>query len=74
MTGMFLKDAMKLKKVPLLENYPLEDMLPEDESDCIITCCNLEKNTMTNIKEQRIGYGPRRLTDLARMSKILVIG
>ena len=30
MTGMKPKDAIELKKVPLLENYPLEDALPED--------------------------------------------
>ena len=29
-TGMKPKDAIELKKVLLLENYPLEDTLPED--------------------------------------------
>ena len=30
LTGMSPKDAIKLKKVPLVESYPPEDMLPED--------------------------------------------
>ena len=30
MTGMKPKEAIKQKKVPLLENYPMEDILPED--------------------------------------------
>ena len=30
MTGMSLKEAPELKKVPSVENYPLEDKLPED--------------------------------------------
>ena len=30
MIGMKPKDAIELKKVPLLENYPPEDTLPED--------------------------------------------
>ena len=30
MTGMSPKDVIGLKKVPLLENYPPEDMLSED--------------------------------------------
>ena len=30
MTGMKPKEAIKLKKVPLVESYPLEDTLPED--------------------------------------------
>ena len=30
MTGMKPKEAIELKKVPLVENYPLEDTLPED--------------------------------------------
>ena len=29
-TGMFLKDAIKLVEVPLVENYPPEDTLPKD--------------------------------------------
>ena len=29
-TGMKPKETIELKKVPLLENYPPEDMLPED--------------------------------------------
>ena len=36
MTGMKLKDAIKLNQVPLVnrENYPPEDTLPEDELYC----------------------------------------
>ena len=30
MTGMKPKDAFELKKIPLLENHPPEDKLPED--------------------------------------------
>ena len=30
MTGMKHKDVIKLKQVPLVENYPPEDMLPKD--------------------------------------------
>ena len=30
MTGMKPKEAIELKKVPLVESYPPEDMLPED--------------------------------------------
>ena len=30
MTGMKPKEAIELKKFPLLKNYPPEDMLPED--------------------------------------------
>ena len=30
MTGMKPKEAIELKKIPLVENYPLEDTLPED--------------------------------------------
>ena len=30
LTGMKPKDAIELKKVPLVENYPPEDTLPED--------------------------------------------
>ena len=30
MTGMKPKEATELKKVPLLESYPMEDALPED--------------------------------------------
>ena len=30
MIGMKLKDAIKLKEVPLVESYPPEDTLPED--------------------------------------------
>ena len=59
MTGISPKDAIKQKKVPLLENYPPEDTLPED--GCIGTCCNPEKNMTTSIREQRIGYGEEDL-------------
>ena len=31
MTGMSLEEAIKLKKVPLVESYPPVDTLPEDE-------------------------------------------
>ena len=31
MTGMKPKDAIELKKVPLLESYPPGDTLPDDE-------------------------------------------
>ena len=62
MTGMSPNNAIKLKKVHLVnrENYPLEDTLPED--GLYHYCYNLEKNTTTNVREQRIEYGPRRLT------------
>ena len=30
MSGMKPKESIELKKVPLLENYPLKDTLPED--------------------------------------------
>ena len=30
MTGMSQKDAIKLKEVPLAENYPPKDMVPKD--------------------------------------------
>ena len=37
MTGMKPKDAIELKKVPLVESYPPEDTLPEDGLYCIVT-------------------------------------
>ena len=61
MTGMPPKDAIKLKKVPLLEKYSTEDTLPED--GLFGSCYDPEKNTMTSIRERRIEYGLRRLTD-----------
>ena len=63
MTGMKLKDAIKMDRVPLVnqDNYPEEDTLPEDGMGCISTYYNLVKNTMINGAEQRIGYGLRRL-------------
>ena len=57
MTGMKLKDAIKMDRVPLVnqENYPEEDTLPEDGMGCISTYYNPMKNTMINGAEQRIG-------------------
>ena len=52
------KDAIKLKGVNLAENYPPEDTLPEDG-----LYCYLLQPTTTNVKEQQIEYGPRKLTD-----------
>ena len=54
MIGMFPKDASKLKEVNFVENYPPGDTLPED---------GLYHYMTTNIKEQRIEYGLRKLTD-----------
>ena len=63
MTGMKLKDAIKLNQVPLVnrKNYPEENTLPED---------GLYRNLLQpgeehddNDAEQRIEYGPKRLTD-----------
>ena len=42
--------------------------------DCIVISCNQEKNMTTNVKEQRIEYGPRSLTDWERQWKNLAIG
>ena len=36
MIGMSLKDAIKLKEVSLVENYPPEDTLPEDGLYCYL--------------------------------------
>ena len=60
MTRMKPKEAIELKKVPLVnrENYPPEDILPE--MDRIVTCCNPEKNMTTNVREQQIEYGLRK--------------
>ena len=61
MIGMTPKDAIKLKNVSLVENYPPEDTLSED--DCIVTYYSLVKNMTTNVKEPPIEYGLRKLTD-----------
>ena len=45
MTGMSPKEVIELKKVPLIESYPLESCL---RMDCIIISCNPEKNTATS--------------------------
>ena len=34
MIGMSLKEVIELKKVPLVDSYPLEDKLPEDGLFC----------------------------------------
>ena len=62
MIGMSPKDAIELREVPLdnRENYPPEDILPEDGLYIIISC-NLEKNTMINAREPRIEYGLSKL-------------
>ena len=36
MTGMSPSEAIQLKKVPLVEKYPLEDALPEDGLYCYL--------------------------------------
>ena len=36
MTGMKLKEVIELKKVPLVENYSMEDMLPENGLYCYL--------------------------------------
>ena len=71
MTGTSPKEKTELKKVPLLESYPLEDSCLR--MDCIATYYNLEKNMIINVKEQRIEYGLRLLTDLERSWKTLII-
>ena len=60
MIGMKPKDAIELKEVPLVarENYPPEEVLPED--GLYRYCDNLVKNTMTKVREQQIKYGQRR--------------
>ena len=63
MTGMKLKDAIKLNQVPLVsrENHPPEDTLPEDGLYRYLLQPGEE--TTTNVKEQQIEYGLKRLTD-----------
>ena len=63
MIGMKLKDAIKLKEVPLVarESYPQKRYCLK--MDCIDTYYNPVKNTMTNDAEQLIGYGQREFID-----------
>ena len=66
MTGMKPMGAIGLKEVPLVnrENYPPEDMLPEDVPYCTLIYYNLvKKNMTTSTREPLIGHGLRRLTD-----------
>ena len=70
MTGTSPKEETELKKVRLVESYPLEDSFLR--MDCIVTYYNLEKNMIINIKEQWIEYGLRFLTDLERSWKTLI--
>ena len=56
------KDAIKLKKVLLFENYPLEDTLPEDGLYHHLLQPG-EEHTMTNINKQWTEFGPRKVTD-----------
>ena len=60
MIGMSPKDTIGLKEVPLLENYPLENTLPEDGLHHYLL--QHGKNMTTNVEEQWIEYGQRRLT------------
>ena len=63
MIGMKPKDAIKLNQfIQSVERIVLQK-LHCLRMDCIIICYNLVKNMMTNVKEQRIGYGLKRLTD-----------
>ena len=61
MIGMSQKDAIKLQEVPLVDS--IHQKIHCLRMDCIITYYNLVKNMMTNVKEQRIEYGLRKLTD-----------
>ena len=64
MIGMKPKDAIKLKEVPLvkqLENYPPEEVLPEDGLYRYLL--HPVKNMMTSDAEQLIGYGLRLVID-----------
>ena len=62
MIGMKPKDVIKLKEVPLVkqENYPPEEVLPEDG---LYHYYNPVKNTMTSDTEQLIWCGLRELID-----------
>ena len=71
MTGMSLKDGIELSEVPLAENYPPEDMLPENELYCYLL--QPAQNTMTSAREPRIKYGVRELTDWVKSYRVLVM-
>ena len=61
MIGMSSKDAIKLKKVPLVKERIILQKICCLRMDCIITCYNPEKNTMTTVREQQIEHGLRPL-------------
>ena len=54
MTGMSSKEAIELKKVPLLESYPPEDMLPEDGLYCYLLQPNEEHDDQYKTATDRI--------------------
>ena len=72
MIGMSPKDAIKLKKVSLVESYPLEGTLHEDGLHYYLLQPREEHDD--HRKEQQIGYGLRRLTDCAILWQTLAVG
>ena len=64
MTGMKPKDAIKLKKVHLVDSYPPEDKLPEHGLYCYLLQPGKEHDDQH--KRQRIEYGLRLLTNQAK--------
>ena len=71
MTGMKPKEATELKKVALLENYPMEDTLPEDGLYRYLLQPGEEHDNQC--RRAKIEYGLRKLTDLVKSWKTLVI-
>ena len=62
MIGMKLKDAIKLKEVPLVAERVILQKRYFLRMGCIDTYCNLVKNMIRNA-EQLIEYGQRELID-----------
>ena len=63
MIGMKPKDAIRLNEVPLVKQEIILQKRYFLRMDYIDTYYNPEKNTMTNVEEQSIGYGQRELID-----------
>ena len=60
MTGISPREVIKVKKVPLVDSYPPEDILPEDGLYCYLL---QPKEEHKQEHRTRIEYGLRPLTD-----------